>query len=111
MPHDTRDAVVDYLSDWSERTELPLKLLLCWSDVPSSKFYDWRSRYGKAIEHNGKVPRDHWLEPWERQAILDYHERNPLEGYRRLTFMMIDEDVVAASPFEYLSGATCCWAA
>lgn len=62
------------------------------------RFYDWRKRYGKANEHNGKIPRDHWLEDWERQAILDYHDRNPLNGYRRLTFMMIDDDVVAVSP-------------
>ena len=44
------------------------------------------------------VPRDWWLEDWEKQAIVDYHERHPLEGYRRLTFMMLDDDVVAVSP-------------
>jgi putative transposase len=31
-------------------------------------------------------------------AILSFHEQHPLEGYRRLTFMMPDADVVAASP-------------
>jgi len=31
-------------------------------------------------------------------AILDFHEQHPLEGYRRLTFMMLDQDVVAVSP-------------
>ncbi|MCK5920958.1 MAG: DDE-type integrase/transposase/recombinase [Methylococcales bacterium] len=69
-----------------------------WTSVQPGRFYDWRKRYGKANEHNGKIPRDHWLEDWERQAILDYHDRNPLNGYRRLTFMMIDDDVVAVSP-------------
>ena len=44
------------------------------------------------------MPRDTWLEDWEREAILDYHDRHPLEGYRRLTFMMLDDDVVAVSP-------------
>lgn len=62
------------------------------------KFYDWRARYGKANEHNASVPRDHWIEDWERQAIIDYHDANPLNGYRRLTFMMLDEDLVALSP-------------
>ena len=62
------------------------------------KFFAWRHRYGKANEHNAWVPRDHWIEEHERQAILDFHERNPLEGYRRLAFMMIDADVVAVSP-------------
>ena len=49
-------------------------------------------------EHNASIPRDHWLEGWERQAIIDFHERNPLEGYRRLTFMMLDRDLAAVSP-------------
>jgi putative transposase len=32
------------------------------------------------------------------QAIIDFHQEHPLEGYRRLTFMMLDGDVVAVSP-------------
>lgn len=63
----------------------------------TSKFHQWCGRYGKVQEHNGKIPRDWWLEDWEKQAILDYHDRHPLEGYRRLTFMMLDADVVAVS--------------
>jgi hypothetical protein len=98
VPHDTRDAVVDYLTDWAEKTELPMAKLPKWADVPKPKFYEWRQRYGKANEHNGKVPRDHWLDPAERKAILDFHDKNPLIGYRRLTFMMLDQDIVAASP-------------
>jgi transposase InsO family protein len=35
---------------------------------------------------------------WEQRAIVDYHERFPLEGYRRLSFMMLDHDIVAVSP-------------
>ena len=46
----------------------------------------------------GSCREDHWLEPEERQAILDYQERNPLNGYRRLTFVMLDENIVAVSP-------------
>jgi putative transposase len=34
----------------------------------------------------------------EKQAIIEFHDKNPLEGYRRLTFMMLDADVAAASP-------------
>ena len=67
-------------------------------ELGTSKFHWWKHRYGKANEHNGKVPRDFWLEDWEQQAILDYHDARPLEGYRRLTFMMLDDDVVAVSP-------------
>lgn len=49
-------------------------------------------------EHNSCVPRDFWLEDWEKHAIIAFHLKNPLEGYRRLTFMMLDADIVAVSP-------------
>ena len=66
--------------------------------MTASKFYSWRERYGRVNEHNGWIPRDFWLEAWEKQAIVAFHLKNPLEGYRRLTFMMLDRDVVAVSP-------------
>lgn len=69
-----------------------------WLGIAQSKFSDWKTRYGKVNEHNGWVPRDHWLEDWEKQAILDFERMNYLEGYRRLTFMMLDADLVAVSP-------------
>ena len=34
----------------------------------------------------------------EKKAILDFHAKHPLEGYRRFAFMMLDADVVAVSP-------------
>jgi len=89
---------VDYIGYWTERAETPQKQLLGWLELRPSKFHQWKERYGKANEHNGPVPRDHWLEDWEKEAILEYHDRHPLEGYRRLTFMMLDDDVVAVSP-------------
>lgn len=98
VPHDTRDQIVDYIHHWTDRAELPQKQLLGWLELGSSKFHQWKQRYGKANEHNGQVPRDYWLEDWEREAILEYYDRHPLEGYRRLTFMMLDDDVVAVSP-------------
>jgi putative transposase len=90
--------VVDYVKHWTQRTELPKTRLIGWLGVGTSKFYTWQDRYGQANEHNGQVPRDFWLEEWERHAILDFHDRHSLEGYRRLAFMMLDDDVVAVSP-------------
>lgn len=72
--------------------------MLAWMGLGTSKFHDWKRRYGKVNAHNGKVPRDWWLQDWEKQAIVDFHDRHPLEGYRRLTFMMLDDDIVATSP-------------
>jgi putative transposase len=44
------------------------------------------------------VPRDHWLTDDEKERICVFARSHPLEGYRRLTFMMLDADVVACSP-------------
>lgn len=66
--------------------------------IARSKFYEWIDRYGKENTHGGQIPRDFWLLPEERRAIIDFHRRNPLNGYRRLAFMMIDQNVVCVSP-------------
>jgi transposase InsO family protein len=90
--------VVDFSRQWSAKTELPLSRLISWLGVARSKFYGWIDRYGKANEHNGLIPRDFWLEPWEREAIVGFALDHPVEGYRRLTFMMLDLDIAAVSP-------------
>lgn len=44
------------------------------------------------------MPRDHWLTEDEISRVCQFARAHPLEGYRRLTFMMLDADVVACSP-------------
>jgi hypothetical protein len=97
VPHDVRDLVVDFVRRWSEKAEIGVGRFIPWLGVTASKFYDWRQRYGCVNEHNGWVPRDFWLELGEKEAIIEFHLKNPLEGYRRLTFMMLDADVAAVS--------------
>ena len=48
--------------------------------------------------HNSWIPRDFWLEEWEKLSIIEFYLQHPYEGYRRLTFMMLDDDIVAVSP-------------
>ena len=97
MPHEIRDQVVDYVRKWSEKTEVTGGQIQKWIGIWSSTYHSWTKNYGRAFEHNGWIPRDHWLDEWEKQAILQYHFDHPLAGYRRLTYMMIDADVVACS--------------
>jgi len=81
---------------------------LLWIGIATSKWHSWKDRYGKVNEHNAWLPRDHWLEETEKQAIINFHDQHPLEGYRRLTFMMLDADVCACSPasvYRVLKGA------
>ncbi|MEO8596487.1 MAG: hypothetical protein ABI759_24425 [Candidatus Solibacter sp.] len=98
MEPDIRDAVVDFIRDWSQKTGLAIDQLLAWLGLTVGKFYQWRQRYGKTNHHNGGVLRHFWLQDWEKKAILDFQELLPSEGYRRLTYMMRDSDVVAVSP-------------
>ena len=80
VPHDTRDAVVDFTKSWSEKAEIPLKRFISWLAVSKSKFYSWIDRYGKVNEHNAPIPRDFWLAFWEREAIIKSHETTRLKA-------------------------------
>jgi transposase InsO family protein len=90
--------VIDFVGKWSSTTELTAKRIVAWIGLNQSKYFDWKNRYGKVNEHNGKVPRDHWLEKSEEEAIIAYAREHSRDGYRRMTFMMLDEDVAAVSP-------------
>ena len=98
VAHDIRDQVVDFVGHWSARTELPAKRLLGWIELSPRQYHRWQERFGQTNEHNGQMPRDHWLEAWEKVAIVQFAREYPLEGYRRLTFMMLDRNIVAVSP-------------
>ena len=98
MQPDLRDRIVDFVRERAAQTELPAARLVAWIGISASKFYDWRRRYGKVNDHNAWIPRDHWLEDWEKRAIVDFYQAHPDDGYRRVTYMMMDTDVVAASP-------------
>jgi len=63
---------VDFVRRWSEKAEIGVGRFIPWLGVTASKFYDWRQRYGCVNEHNGWVPRDFWLELWEKEAIIEF---------------------------------------
>ncbi len=89
---------MDFVRHWSQRTDLAAKRMVGWIGLGTSKYHDWQRRYGKVNEHNGWVPRDHGVDDEGKRAIVEFHGEYPLEGYRRLAFMMLDRDVVAVSP-------------
>ena len=98
MEHDIRDKVVDFVNYWSETSGISISKFILWLSISSSKFYSWRSRYGRVNEHNSWIPRDFWLEDWEKEAIIEFYLKHPDEGYRRLTYMMLDKDIAYVSP-------------
>ena len=60
------------------------------SGITHGKLFARNKRYGKANQHDGHAPHDRWLFGGEKRKLIFFHERSPLEGYRRLAFMMID---------------------
>jgi hypothetical protein len=72
--------------------------MLIWLQLSTGKYYDWKKRKYQNNQHNGQIPKAHWILPWEREAIIAYRYQHLDEGYRRLTYMMLDEDIVAVSP-------------
>lgn len=93
-----RNEVVDFVHHWVTRVPVSKSQLLEWIGIGSSKFYDWEQRYGQKNQHNARLPRNGWLADWEKEAILKYHDQHPEEGYRSLSYQMLDEEVVAVSP-------------
>ncbi|MCP4270130.1 MAG: IS3 family transposase [Candidatus Brocadiaceae bacterium] len=93
-----RDSIVDFVKEISTKSGFPRTQIIQWLELNRSRYYDWKKRYGKSNKHNSLTPRASWATLDEKQAVLQYYFENPLEGYRRLSYMMIDDDIVALSP-------------
>lgn len=72
--------------------------MVSWIGISLSKYFYWRKNYSKPNSHNGSLPKSHWLDEWEKAAIVSFARKHPETGYRRLAYHMMDEDVVAVSP-------------
>ena len=90
--------MVKFVRHWSADTGICVKQWNAWLGISDGKFFAWCKRVGTEHHHNGKIPRDHWLQEHEKAAILRFQAEWPLEGYRRLAYMLIDAKVAAASP-------------
>ena len=75
---------MDFVNKWIEKTGIPQYQIVNWLGINAGKYNDWRKRYGKVNEHNSWIPRDTWLEDWEKKAIVDFYTEHPTDGYRRL---------------------------
>ena len=81
------------------RSEWPLEPILCCLGVPRSVYYAWcaRAQNGQ-LEDQPRLPTSYdRLLPDEVEAIKEFALRHPKTGYRKLTYMMLDQDIVATS--------------
>ena len=98
MEPDVRDNVLEFIEMTVQKSHYTRQDLLELLRLSKSRYYDWIKRQGQPNRHNGQIPKSHWLVPEEREAIIDYCRNKIGEGYRRLTYMMLDENIAAVSP-------------
>jgi putative transposase len=66
--------------------------------ISVSKFYNWSFHYGE-IRLKERPFNGWWgITIEEERAIVEYRRSHEFEGYRRLCYQMMDEDVAAVSP-------------
>jgi transposase InsO family protein len=98
------------------RSGWPIWKILRVLGLKKATWCAWKKRFME----NALEDRKPWsmnldaLLPAERKAIIEYALANPKDGYRRLSYMMLDEDVVYCSPssvYNVLSekGLLCRW--
>lgn len=94
-------AVLRLVTQTRARTGWTVRRILRKLGLPKSRYYAWRERAEQErLADARSVPT---LSPYrileeEREAVIGYALRHPREGYRRLTWMMVDADVAYISP-------------
>jgi putative transposase len=83
------------------RTGWTVRRILKRLRLAKSVYYEWRRRDEEDLLDDmvlGARASPHAVLEEEKQAILTYALKHPREGYRRLAWMMVDEDVAYVSP-------------
>ncbi len=87
-----------FVQEWQAKTEYETSQFTTWLGVGRSKYYSWVNRQGVENQPKGVPPKQHWLTELEKAAIVNYYADHRQTGYRRLAYMMLDENVAAVSP-------------
>jgi len=93
-----RNQVLSFIKHWNRRSKVPVHRLIDWLGIKRGRYYEWEKRKDQPKKHNAPLPKSHWLLESERLAIVNYAKGHLQAGYRRMTYLMLDEDVVAVSP-------------
>jgi transposase InsO family protein len=94
-----------YSREISEKSQIGITMIIGMLGIKRDKYYNWVQRLGNENNHNGQQPKQHWLTPEEKKAIIDFARKYILtnqyylaDGYRRITYNGIDANVFACSP-------------
>jgi transposase InsO family protein len=95
-----KKVLLNTVSRAQEQSGQPLSWILAELGLTRSVYYDWMGR-GKegCLTDRVVVPRSPLAAlPEEIEAAVAYAKARPRDGYRRLAWMMVDEDVVYLAP-------------
>ena len=90
--------MVAFVQKWQSKTGYDVTRFINWLGIGRSKYYSWVQRQGLENRHNSHQPKQHWPTDDEKAAIINYYADHRSTGYRRLAYMMLDEEVAAVSP-------------
>lgn len=95
-----KEAVLALVARTRARTGWTLKRILRRLGLTKSRYHAWVQRAARdALDDLVRPPRCPWQAlPEEVDAVLAYALAHPREGYRRLAWRMVDEDVAYLSP-------------
>jgi putative transposase len=92
VPAETKAAVMKIVAQTKERSKWPVYRTLDALGVPRSVYYAW-TRRESLDDRVGKPCRVYEVLPEERAAICEFALKFPKIGYRKLTWMMVDEAI------------------
>ena len=83
-----------------ERTGWTVRRVLKRLGFPKARYYEWRERRRQdRLRDVSSASTCLWaILPEEKEAVISYALAHPRDGYRRLAWQMIDEDVAYLSP-------------
>jgi transposase InsO family protein len=100
-----REEVISYIQKLKQSTQLTIEDMIKMLNINKGKYYCWKRRSGIPNNHNGPIPKQHWLTPQEKQSIIDFakayikgYQYYVHDGYRRIAYMGIDAGKFACSP-------------
>lgn len=92
--------ILDLVAVTRGRTGWPLRRILRRLGLPRARYHDWKGRLKRGrledLQTVGLCYRRILEE--EKEAVIGYALTHPKDGYRRLCWQMIDEDVAYMSP-------------
>ena len=87
--------MIQFTDQMKKLTNLPEKFFLKGMGICVQKYHDWKKEK-ESVKR--VIPKSHYATEEERMRVVEFKKENMEIGYERLTYLMIDNDVVYLSP-------------